>query len=325
MNQFTLFSMPSTQDLAQRVSTLLGCSLQSIDFREYEHGEVKLRAKNSVVNQHVCILDSIYSGPKMSIHDKLMHLLFFVASLKDAGAKSITLYLPYLCYSRKDRKTEFQDPITTRYIAQLCESVGVDCVATLESHNLSAFQNSFRCPTIHIDSTPLFVDHLATDAIFASARKKKRLVVVSPDLGGIKRNESFRRLFEKKLGFELSSAFAVKHRVDSVLSEEKLVGDVRDCDVILFDDMIVSGSTISKAAQLCLKQGAQDIFVAATHGLFTAEANKALNSPAIKKILITDSVENYEIDNKLRDEKIQVIDTSTVMAESIKSHYTDCI
>ena len=100
------------------------------------------------------------AGRRQSANDKLCRLLFFIGALKDAGAARVTAVTPYLCYARKDRRTKPNDPVTTRYIAGMFESVGTDCVVTLEVHNPVAFENAFRCRTIALTGTPLFVDYV---------------------------------------------------------------------------------------------------------------------------------------------------------------------
>jgi ribose-phosphate pyrophosphokinase len=109
----------------------------------------------------VFVVQSLYGDSGQSVNDKLCRLLFFVGALHDAAAAHITAVVPYLCYARKDRKTKFRDPVTTRYVAALLEAVGVDRVVTLDVHNLAAYQNAFRCATEHLEARMLFVAYFA--------------------------------------------------------------------------------------------------------------------------------------------------------------------
>jgi ribose-phosphate pyrophosphokinase len=102
------------------------------------------------------VTQSLHGGPALSANDKLCRLLFFIGALKDAGAASVTAVVPYLCYARKDRRTKPNDPVTTRYVAGLFESVGTDAIMTLEVHNPAAFENAFRCRAITLTGTPSF-------------------------------------------------------------------------------------------------------------------------------------------------------------------------
>ena len=137
---------------------MLGISLSNHEEREFEDGEHKIRSLVNVRNQNVFVIQSLYGESNLSVNDKLCRLLFFIGSLRDAAAKSITVITPYLCYARKDRKTKSRDPITTKYLAQLFEAVGTDLLVTIDVHNLQAFQNSFRCKTEHLEAKNLFVD-----------------------------------------------------------------------------------------------------------------------------------------------------------------------
>ena len=133
------------------------------------------------------------AGRLQSANDKLCRLLFFIGALKDAGAARVTAVTPYLCYARKDRRTKPNDPVTTRYIAGMFESVGTDCVVTLEVHNPVAFENAFRCRTVALTGTPLFVDYVKTRSPTTSC------AVISPDAGGMKRAELLREALEAAL------------------------------------------------------------------------------------------------------------------------------
>ena len=135
----------------------------------------------------------LHSGPSQSAADKLCRLLFFIGALKDAGAARVTAVTPYLCYARKDRRTKARDPVTTRYLAKLFESVGTDMIVTLDVHNPSAFENAFRCRTITATAAPLFVD-------YAKLLADRPLAVISPDTGGAKRAELFREALEEARG-----------------------------------------------------------------------------------------------------------------------------
>ena len=166
---------------------------------------------------------------------------------RPASADRITAVVPFLCYSRKERKTKSRDPVTTRYVAGLFEAVGVDRVVTLEVHNVAAFQNAFRCRTEHLEAHLIFAQH------FAAKLGERELAVVSPDVGGIKRADRFREILSRRLGREVSGAFVEKRRSAGIVSGEALVGDVADRTVLLIDDMICGGTTLARAAKACRK------------------------------------------------------------------------
>ena len=143
--------------------------------------------------------------------------------------------------------TKPNDPVTTRYIAGMFESVGTDCVVTLEVHNPVAFENAFRCRTVALTGTPLFVDYVKT--AFAS----DKLAVISPDAGGMKRAELLREALEAALGRPSARALAEKHRSAGVVSGDLFVGDVAGTTALIVDDLISTGNTLLRAARSARK------------------------------------------------------------------------
>jgi len=142
-------------------------------------------------------------------------------ALRDAGAARATAVLPDLAYARKDRRTQLHDPITTRYVAQLIEAVGIDRMVVLDVHNLAAFDNAFRCPTVPLEARPLFVAHLTP------LLRGRAVAVVSPVAGGVKRATELRETLAEPLGGEVPLAFLEKRRAGGVVSgDEAVVGAV---------------------------------------------------------------------------------------------------
>jgi phosphoribosylpyrophosphate synthetase len=176
-----LFALNATREFWARVATALGTELAAHEEREFEDGEHKARPLVSVRGHDVYVIQSLHSGPVASVNDKLCRLLFFISTLKENGAKRVTAVIPYLAYARKDRQTKPRDPVTTRYVAVLLEAAGAGLVMTLEVHNIVAFQNAFRCQTIHLDPRKLFARQ-ALELIGDGP-----VVVASPDPGGVKR------------------------------------------------------------------------------------------------------------------------------------------
>ena len=147
-----LFALAASAELGAAVATALAQPLAAHEEREFEDGEHKARPLDAVNGADVYVVQSLHGGPVQSANDKLCRLLFFIGAIKDAGAARVTAVTPYLCYARKDRPTKPNDPVTTRYIAGMFESVGTDCVVTLEVHNPVAFENAFRCRTVALTS-----------------------------------------------------------------------------------------------------------------------------------------------------------------------------
>lgn len=310
-HRFRLFALEATADFGAAIARALGCTLAAHEERAFEDGEHKVRPLAAVGGADVYVVQSLHSGPAETANDKLCRLLFFIGALKDAGAARVTAVAPYLCYARKDRRTKPNDPVTTRYIAGMFEAVGTDCVVTLEVHNPVAFENAFRCRTVTLTGTPLFVD-------YARALKDEALSVVSPDPGGAKRAELFREALEAALGRPVGKAFADKHRSAGVVSGDLFVGDVAGATALIVDDLISTGGTLLRAARAARQAGARRVIALVTHGLFMAGAAEVLADPAIERLAVTDAVPPFRLGTGPVRGKIDTLPAAPLIAEAIR-------
>lgn len=279
-----LFAPTEAEHLAEPLARELKTGLAALEDRRFEDGEGKLRPLVSVRGQDVYVIQSLSGDDKLSIHDRLCRLLFLMATLRDHGAKRVTAVTPYLCYARKDRRTKSRDPLTLRYLAQLVEAVGCDCLISLEVHNLMAFQNAFRCQTYHINLGTAVIDAVSDGLTGAP------LTVMSPDPGGIKRAQLFREALEAQIKRPVHFAFLDKRRSAGLRTEGALSGDVSERQVVIVDDMIATGGTLLSAAEACRENGATGCIALAAHGLFSDGSSALLQSDALEKIIVTDSV-----------------------------------
>lgn len=309
----SLFAINSSRDFGARVAEKLAVLLSDHQEQEFEDGEHKSRPLVNVRNKDVYVIQSLYSDATQSVNDKLCRLLFFLGALRDASARSITAVIPYLAYARKDKKTKSRDPVTTRYVARLFESMEIDRIVTLDVHNLAAFQNAFRCRSDHLEASLLFVDHFAT-----VLKQQDGIAVVSPDAGGIKRAESFRTRLAQKLKRDISFAFMEKTRSGGVMTAGRIFGDVSDRHVIIIDDMVGTGGTLYHAARNCKEAGAKTVIAAATHGLFLGDANQLLAGNELDKIVVTDSIPPFRLDDHLIQNKVEILSVTGLFAEAIK-------
>lgn len=310
-NRLRLFALHATAELGGAVARAMGCDLAAHEEREFEDGEHKIRPLDSVGGADVYVIQSLHGGPAESANDKLCRLLFFIGALKDAGAAKVTAVVPYLCYARKDRRTKPNDPVTTRYIAGMFEAVGTDCVVTLEVHNPAAFENAFRCRTVALTGTPLFVD-------YAQRFRDEALAVVSPDTGGVKRAELFREALEGGFGRPIGKAFVEKHRSAGVVSGDLFVGDVAGATALVIDDLISSGGTLLRAANAARKAGARRVLALVTHGLFMQGAAEALADPAIELLVVTDTVPAFRLPAGAARDKLVVLPAAPLLAETVR-------
>lgn len=311
-----LFALDSTHEYGERVAHHLGRPLEPHEERSFEDGEHKARPLVNVRNGNVFVLQSLYGDRGASVNDKLCRLLFFIGALRDAAAATVTAVVPYLCYARKDRKTQPRDPVTTRYVAALFEAVGCDRIVTIDVHNLMAYQNAFRCRTEHLEATTLFVNH------FAATVGADEVTVVSPDPGGVKRAERFQAALGRRLGQPVASAFAEKYRAEGVVRGEALIGPMQGRIAIILDDLISTGGTLVRAARACKSNGARQVFAAATHGLFMAGAEPLLRETAIDRIVVADTVPPFRLAADAIGAKVIVLDSAPLVAEAIRRIHT---
>jgi ribose-phosphate pyrophosphokinase len=301
-----LFALQSSSELGGRVASHLGQPLARHEEREFAGGEQKSRSLDEVAGRDVYVIHSLNGDPGRSANDKLVRLLFFIASLKDAGAERVTAVAPFIAYGRKDRRTKPRDPVSSRYVASLFEAVGTDRIVTLEVHNISAFENAFRsCRPEHVPIAGLLAGHLA------EALPGSELAVVSPDAGGAKRAELLRTVLELKTGRPVGKALMDKHRSMGRVSGSVFAGDVRGRTAIIFDDLISSGTTILRAAAACRSAGATRVVAAAAHGLFQPDSN-LFGPDGPDALIVTDSV---PIPEGLA--RVTVISAASLLAEVI--------
>lgn len=309
-----LFALHGSEDYASRVANRLGLPLAALEERDFEDGEHKSRPLEPVLGRQVVVFHSLHGEAERSVNDKLCRLLFFCGALRDAGAARVHVVAPYLCYARKERRTQYQDPIISRYVAALLEASGVARLSVIDVHNPAAFDNAFRIPTRHLEGAELFAER------FADLPADTRVVAVSPDAGGAKRAERFRQALERRLGRPVGSAFMEKYRANDVVTGGLLVGEVKGAIAVVLDDLISTGGTLLRAGQACQAAGATRLFAAATHGLFTG-GSALLDSPLFERILIGDSVPPFRLDPALCARRLEILDTTALIAASLTEEY----
>ncbi|MCP4779472.1 MAG: ribose-phosphate pyrophosphokinase [Hyphomicrobium sp.] len=309
-DRLRLFALNATTELGGAIAKWLGMPLCAHEEREFEDGEHKARPLDTVGNADVYVVQSLHGGPEASANDKLCRLLFFIGALKNAGAARVIAVVPYLCYARKDRRTKPNDPVTTRYVAAMFEAIGTDAVVTLEVHNPVAFENAFRCRTVTLTATPLFVE-------YASKLKDENLCVVSPDTGGAKRAELFRETLEAIRGRPIGKAFADKHRSAGVVTGDLFVGDVTGATALVIDDLISTGGTLVRAARAARSAGARRVIALTAHGLFMEGAAEALADPALDRLVVTDTVPPFRLPAGATRDKLDILPSAPLFAEAI--------
>ena len=312
-----VFAPKSGREFAERVCSHLGISLNAHEERAFEDGEHKTRPLESVRGKDVFVIQSLYGEAGQSVNDKLCQLLFFLGALRDASAERVTAVVPYLCYARKDRRSKSRDPVTTRYVAEMFEAMGIERLVTVDVHNLAAFQNAFRIPTDHLEAKTSFVKH------FVQLIHGGEVAVVSPDIGGVKRAEAFREALSAVLARPVTNAFVEKYRSAGVVSGEALIGDVANKTAIIIDDLVSSGTTLARAAHACKARHAKTVYAVATHGVFATKASQVLAEAPLESIVVTDTIPPFRLNSDVVRNKLVVLDTTPLVAEAIRRIHSD--
>ncbi len=306
-----LFALKGTQNLGARIAAHLDLALSPLEERDFEDGEHKLRPLAGVRGRDVYVIHSLYGDEDQSVNDKLCKLLFFLATLHENGAARVTAVIPYLAYARKDRQTKAHDPVTTRTIAQLIEATGASRVIGFEVHNIVAFQNAFRCPSVHLDSRQILLRHMLP-RLGAGP-----VAVVSPDIGGVKRAQLFQDSVEAALGHPVGNAILEKRRSGGVVSGHLFAGDVKGATVLVIDDMIASGGTMARAARSCLEHGAKTVYALAAHGLFVGDAGAMIGGPELAETIVSDSVRPFRLAADVLENNVEIVSCAPLLAAAI--------
>ena len=308
---FLLFAPAVAPDFATALAARLGVDVAPFERRLFEDGEHKGRPLVAVRGACCVLLAALRGDESHSVNDALVQTLFAAGALRDAGAAQVVLAAPYLCYARKDARTQPQDPIGSRYVAQLVEAMGVDLVVACEVHNRAAFENAFRIPTLHVDATPLFVEALCALPL------RSPVAVVSPDAGGMKRAERLRRALEARLGEPVGRAILEKRRSGGVVAGEYLAGDVAGHDVVVVDDLVSGGTTLARTAATCTAHGARCVHAAITHGLFNADATALLADLPPGVLFVTDTAGRRPLPAPLAA-RVHWLDSAPMLANALR-------
>lgn len=279
-----IFDLTSHPKLGRDIADAAGHPLAAHEARAFAGGQHKLRPLVSVRGEDVFVIAGLHAMNGLTVNDHLVRLLFFIATCRDHGAARVTAVVPWLPYARKDRVTKARDPVSSRYVAQLFEAVGTDILVTVDVHNLSAFQNGFRCKTINLDTLRLFSREVADHAGEAP------ITILSPDFGGAKRAELLRQAVELVRNEPAGFALVEKHRSAGSIGGGLFAGEVADHDVWVVDDMIESGETMLRAADACRLRGARSVHLLATHTFCDAAGLQRLVQPDIASLTVTDTV-----------------------------------
>ena len=302
-----IFTRNSNPAGAQGIADALGLKLGQSEVVTFSDGEVSVSIKESVRGSDVFVVQST-SYP---VNDHLMELLIMIDAFKRASAGRITAVIPYMGYARQDRKAKARDPISAKLVADIITAAGADRVLSMDLH-CPQIQGFFNLPVDHLLGVPLLVPYF----IEKFKDIKDNTVIVSPDLGSVTRARNFAARFEAPL------AIVDKRRQKANVSEVmNIIGDVRDKDVILVDDMIDTAGTLCNAAKAIIeKGGARSVTACATHGVLSGPAIERIQESVIKEIVVLDTI---ALPPEKKIDKITVLPVAPVFAQAIQRIYDD--
>ena len=296
-----VYSGSSNRALAQKIANQLGVELSGLTLKQFANGEIYARYDETVRGADVFLIQSVAGG---NVNDMLMELLIATDAAKRASARSITAVITHYGYARQDRKAGPREPITARLVANLLECAGVDRIITLDLHQ-GQIQGFFDIPVNHLSALPLFAEYYDTKGFDTD-----NLVVVSPDVGRAKA--------AKKLSDMLGCSLAIAHKGrprHNAAEVMGIIGDIKGKTCIINDDMIDTGGTLVGSINKLKEMGAGDIYVCATHGIFSGEAIQRLNDAPIVECVVTDAIPVEETG------KIKTISVAGEFAETISAVY----
>lgn len=297
---FILLTGRSNQKLAKDIAKILKHDLHE-PISMFSDGEIRVRIPVSMRNQHVFIIQP--TAPR--VNDSIMELLLMIDAAKRSSANEISAIIPYFGYSRQDRKEMPRVPISSSIVAKMIANAGATQILTIDIHSQQQ-QGSVNIPWDN-----LYGSYALLPVI--KSRKLNDLVVASPDKGGMVRATGYARL----LGAH-DVALVYKERDVAVNNKSEalsMIGRVRDKNVLLVDDMIDTGGTIVNAAEFIKKQGAKSVRLAITHGIFSGDAVKKFDTPAIEEIIVTDTIAlRPEV---IKSKKIKIASIAPLLAEAI--------
>lgn len=296
-----VFSGSSNKLLAEKIAKKLGTELSPVEIFVFPDGEKRIQIQEDVVDKDVVVVQST-STP---VDQNYMELLFLVDGLQRSGAKSIAAVVSYLGYQRQDHVFRSGEAVSLDVVVHALERTGVSKVITFDLHSIK-IPEVFSVPVVHLSALPLFAEKI---------KDFRDGILVSPDMGGLRRIEKMSELLD---GMDWIATIKDRNLDTGKIVIEQIEGDVGKIKKTAFivDDMIASGGTIVESAKLLRKHGAEEIYVFATHAIFSDEAPDLLQNSIVERVFVTDSV---FVPREKHFPKLEVISIADEIASSLRS------
>lgn len=271
--------------------------LGKLKIEHFSDGEILPLFEESVRDIDVYFIQSTITS------DSIMETLLTIDAAKRAGCKSFTLVAPYQGYSRQDKTDHLRSSIGSKMVADILEKVGMSKIITIDLHS-SSIQGFYNVPVIHLNGNKIFIDYI-------KEHKIEDMTLLAPDQGAVKRISDFTKAFP-----DANFAMINKKRIKpNEIHSMELVGDVKDRNVVIIDDMIDTGGTLKKAAELVMKNGAKSVRAIATHGVLSGNGIENIENSQLSEVLISDSIKSES--DKLLPKKIKYISCAKFIAKVI--------
>ncbi len=293
---FKIFSGSKSRYFAEKVCASLECPLGNMIIEHFADGEFSVSYEESIRGKQVFLIQSTFPNS-----DNLMELLLMIDAAKRASAKSIVAVIPYFGWARQDRKDKPRVSIGAKLIADMLSAAGINRLITMDLH-ADQIQGFFDVPVDHLYASRVFVDYLNE-----LQEESNNLVIAAPDVGGTKRASAY----SKYLGCPMVICYKIRKKAN-VVSDMQIIGDVEGMDVLLIDDIVDTAGTITKAANLIMKNGAHSVRAIASHAVMSDPASERVNNSSLKEIIFTDSIPYSK-----KSEKVKVLSVAPMFAESI--------
>lgn len=293
-NPVKIFSGNASKELAEKIANSHGKYLGAYKNRTFSDGEMSPIFEESVRGCDVFLIQSTFTPS-----DNLMELLMMIDAARRASAHNVIAVVPYFGYARQDRKDKPRVSIVAKLVANLMTAAGADRLMTIDLH-AGQIQGFFDFPVDHLEGNTIFVPHIKSLGL-------DNLVIASPDVGGVARARNFAKHFNADM------VICDKQRLRAnEIASMQLIGDVKDANVVLVDDLIDTGGTLCKAGQLLLDKGAKSVRALCTHAVMSGKAHENIANSVLEELIITDTI-------PLRQEnpKIKVLSVADLFAKAI--------
>ena len=302
MSDLSIFAGNSNPVLAGRISEYLAKPLGRLKVDCFSDGETQVEIQENVRKQEIFVIQSTCKP----VNDNLVELLLLIDAFKRSSASRITAVIPYFGYSRQDKKVSPRVPISAKLIADLLEKAGVQRVITMDLH-AGQIQGFFNCPVDNLYAAPIIIDDIKT-------RYPEKMVVVSPDAGGVERARAYAK--------RLNASLAIIDKRRSAPNEAKamaIIGDVEDKIALIIDDMVDTAGTLTEAASVIMEKGAKEVHAYCTHPVLSGPAIDRINKSFLSSLVVTDTIPLSE--EAKQCDKIETLSIAKLVGEAIMRSY----